>query len=101
MWGRITQGAWSTRTTGPRLVFTFMSKLVVLSHAINFRWSENPSNFRGDQSPNSTRQLQDGPQLCPVLGPLLLGTVTTPHRDAPKVAILFFRRDEASPADAV
>ena|SRR5947208_1705323 len=29
MWGRITQGAWSTRTTGPHLVFTFMSKLVV------------------------------------------------------------------------
>ena len=29
MWGRITQGAWSTRTTGPRLVFTFMSKSVV------------------------------------------------------------------------
>ncbi len=29
------------------------------------------------------------------------GTVTAPRRDAPKVAILFFRRDETSPADAV
>jgi len=39
-----------------------------LSHAISFRLSENPSNSRGDQSPNSTRQLQDGLSSAPCWG---------------------------------
>src|SRR5881392_3653679 len=39
-----------------------------LSHAISFRLSENPSNSRGDQSPNSTRQLKTALSSAPCWG---------------------------------
>src|SRR6266404_7815659 len=60
-----------------------------------------PVKFQRGPIPEFHKTTPRRPQLCPVLGPLLLGTVTAPRRDAPKSQFFSSEGMKTSPADAV